>query len=91
MHSAAGVNIRAEVNVDAVTTAGQGMSIVTGIELGEIEKNKLNRPNLILCRAGKRRLWDIAKQCSSTVEAIKETNSLYEEPDADVILLIPIA
>ncbi|MBQ7768376.1 MAG: DUF3794 domain-containing protein [Oscillospiraceae bacterium] len=88
---AGNVNLRAEVNVNAVTTAGQGISVITGAELGEAEKANPNRPSLILCRVGKRRLWDVAKQCGSTVEAIQRANSLQGEPDSNAVLLIPIA
>ena len=91
MPGAGNVNLRAEVNVDAVTTAGQGIPIVTGMEMSELEKSNPNRPSLILCRVGKRRLWDVAKQCGSTVESIKQTNSLQGEPDSNAVLLIPIA
>ena len=85
------VNLRAEVNVDAVATAGQGIPMITGLAMGEPEKPNPNRPSLILCRVGKRRLWDVAKQCGSTVEAIQQANHLQSEPDSNAILLIPIA
>lgn len=88
---AGNVSLRAEVNVDAVTTAGQGIPVVAGMDIGELEKTNPNRPSLILCRVGKRRLWDVAKQCGSTVEAIRRANDLQGEPDRDAILLIPIA
>lgn len=88
---AGNVSLRADVNVDAVTTAGQGMQIITGMDMGELEKTNPNRPSLILCRVGKRRLWDVAKQCGSTVEAIQRANGLQGEPDSNAILLIPIA
>lgn len=88
---AGNVNLRAEVNVNAVTTAGQGVSVIAGAEMGEAEKANPNRPSLILCRVGKRRLWDVAKQCGSTVEAIQQANNLQGEPDSNAVLLIPIA
>ena len=88
---AGNVYLRAEVNVNVVTTAGQGITVVAGAEIGEPDKINPNRPNLILCRIGKRRLWDIAKQCGSTVEAIQKANCLQGEPDCEAILLIPIA
>ena len=88
---AGNVNLRAEINVDTVTTAGQGVSVIAGAEMGELEKANPNRPSLILCRVGKRRLWDVAKQCGSTVEAIQIANSLQGEPDSNAVLLIPIA
>lgn len=88
---AGSVSLRAEVNVNAVTTAGQGIPVIAGAEMGELEKVNPNRPSLILCRVGKRRLWDVAKQCGSTVEAIRQANSLQGEPDSNAVLLIPIA
>ena len=89
--SAGNINLRADVNVDAVITAGQGIPMVAGMEMGEPTKPNPNRPSLILCRVGKRRLWDVAKQCGSTVESIKRANALQGEPDSNAILLIPIS
>ena len=87
---AGNVSLRADVNVDAVTAAGQGIPMITEIDMGELEKPDPNRPSLILCRAGKRRLWDVAKQTGSTVEAIKQANRLQGEPEGNAVLLIPI-
>ena len=44
----------------------------------------------ILCRAGNRRLWDIARECGSTVSAIETANGLTGEPENDRMLLIPV-
>lgn len=88
---AGNVNLRAEVNVDAIATAGQGIPMITAIDMGEPEKPNPNRPSLILCRVGKRRLWDVAKQSGSTVEAIKQANHLQNEPDSNTVLLIPVS
>lgn len=90
MSGAGNVTLRADINVNAITMAGQGMAIVSGVEFGEMEKCNANRPSLILCRAGKRRLWDVAKQCGSTVEAIQRANGIEEEPDPNAVLLIPV-
>jgi len=87
---AGNVSLRAEACVDAVTTAGKGIPSITGMDMGELEKANPNRPSLILCRVGKRRLWDVAKQCGSTVEAIRRANSLQGEPDSNAVLLIPV-
>ena len=87
---AGNVSLREEVNVDAVTTAGQGIPMVTEIDMGELIKPDPNRPSLILCRAGKRRLWDVAKENGSTVEAIRQANHLQGEPEDSTVLLIPI-
>lgn len=87
---AGNVSLRAECNVDVVTTAGQGIPMVTEMDMDEPKKPDPNRPSLILCKAGKRRLWDVAKHTGSTVEAIKQANHLQGEPDANAVLLIPI-
>jgi len=50
-----------------------------------------NRPSLIVRRAGANRLWDIAKDSGSTVEAIQKVNGLQGEPAPDQMLLIPVS
>ena len=87
---AGNVLLRAETTVDAVTTVGQGMPVLSGLEIGDLQKCDPGRPSMILCKAGKRSLWEIAKQCGSTVEAIQRSNSLQGEPEDDRVLLIPI-
>ncbi len=85
------VTLQAELGADAVTTCRQGMTMITGLDVGETEKPDPNRPGLILCRKGNRRLWDVAKQTGTTVERILQANRLEAEPDADQILLIPVS
>ncbi len=85
------VNLRAELGTDTVTTCGQGIPMLTGLELGETEKPDPNRPGLILCRKGNRRLWDVAKQTGTTVEKIMQANGLEGEPEDTRILLIPVS
>ena len=67
-----------------------GIPMVTEVELGETRQRDPNRPSLILCRAGGKRLWDIAKETGSTTEAIRSANSLKEEPAPGQMLLIPV-
>ena len=90
MPGAGNVNLRAETNVDAVSTAGQGIPMITQVEMGEKGKPDPNRPSLVLCRAGKHRLWDVAKRWGSTVDAIQQANGLQGEPSPDAVLLIPV-
>ena len=90
MSGAGNVNLQAELAVESVVTAGQGISMVTGLELGEMEKSDPNRPGLILCRKGNQRLWDVAKQNRTTVERILSANDLEGEPSEDTVLLIPV-
>lgn len=87
---AGNVAFRADIAVDGAMYAGQGIPMLTGIEAGEAEKPDPNRPSLILCRKGNRRLWDVAKETGSTVETILQANQLDAEPESGKLLLIPI-
>ena len=83
------VTLKMELDTAAFAESGQWM--VTGMELSEPEKNSKGRPSLILQRFQDHRLWDTAKSCGSTVDAIKLTNGLDEEPEKGRMLLIPIS
>jgi len=87
---AGNVNLRAEMNAEAVSTSGQVYSMLSGMEIGEQEKPNPGRPSLVLCRKGNRRLWDVAKSTGSTVSAIMEANGLDGEPEERRVLLIPV-
>ncbi len=87
----AGANVRCDVAVEARVMAEQGLTMVTGLELGELTDPDPARPSLVLKRAGSQGLWNMAKQCGSTVEAIRKANRLTDEPAEGQILLIPIA
>lgn len=80
-----------EQPIQITTTAGRGLPMVRGLELGELRAPNPDRPSLILRRAGKARLWDVAKATGSTVEKIKMANGLQEEPAPDRMLLIPVS
>ena len=82
------VSLQSEIPVTALTVAQKGMNMVTGLELGE--ETKTERPNLILRRAGEDSLWELAKKCGSTMEAITKANGLDDKPEKDRILLIPV-
>jgi len=68
----------------------EGLTMVTALQLGEQIPADPNRPSLILRRSGDNELWEIAKECGSTVEAIWKANALTSEPEADTMLLIPV-
>lgn len=92
-NAAAGTNtitVRSQLPVHLQTMAGQGLSMVTGIHLGEPQEQDTYRPSLILARSEGRRLWDIAKENGSTMDAIRKANSLTEEPTENRMLLIPV-
>lgn len=70
--------------------AGQGIREVSAMELGEPMQRQADTPSVILCRAGDRDLWTLAKENGSTMEAIREANQLEGEPEAERMLLIPV-
>lgn len=90
MIGAGTVNLRADMTAETVVSAGKGIIMLTGMEVGEAEKPDPNRPSLILCRKGKRSLWDVAKETGSTVESILMANDLESEPEEARVLLIPV-
>lgn len=83
-------DLSGSLELDVSVFSKQGLNVVTGIEYGEKLQPDPGRPSLILRRAGEQRLWDLAKECCSTVAAIKEANQLQQEPQQDQMLLIPI-
>ena len=78
------------MQLSGIAGAGQGIRMITGLEMGEPEKTDPGRPSLILCRKGSRRLWDLAKENGTTVGQIMEANRLEGEPDDNAVLLIPV-
>lgn len=91
MQGSGTVTVRTEPEMYISTTSDQGISMVTGLELGEEKKPDENRPSLILRRAGQTSLWEMAKNSGSTVASIQKVNDLEGEPEAGRMLLIPIS
>lgn len=90
MLGAGNVALRSDMIAEATVTSGQGIPMLTGMEIGEAEKPDPNRPSLILCRKGNRRIWDVAKQTGSTMDTIMQANGLDAEPESSRVLLIPV-
>ena len=86
-----GMELKGESMFSLQTCARHGMDMVTGLKLGELQEPAANRPSLILRRAGDQDLWTIAKSTGSTMDAIRQANSLEEEPEENRILLIPVS
>ena len=84
------IQTKTELPVEVTATAQPTIPMVTGVELRQQKQKDPNRPSLILRRAGEDRLWDIAKASGSTMEAIRQVNSLSGEPAPDQMLLIPV-
>ena len=84
------LNCKADIYADIMTEANQEMPMVIGLQLSEITPRDKEQPSLILRKAGTDSLWDIAKQCNSTVEAISKANNLQASPEQEQVLLIPV-
>ena len=69
---------------------GQGIPMVTGLEVGEEKTLDPGRPSLILKRQPSGGLWELAKTSGSTMEAIQQANNLTAEPEMGKMLLIPV-
>ena len=72
------------------TASAGGTPMVTGLELGELREQDSKRPSLIIRRPAGQTLWELAKDCGSTVSAIREANGLQTEPVDEILLLIPV-
>lgn len=88
---ASDLNLAAQYRMLLLTSVQQELSIVSGLELGDLQELDPSRPTLILCRSAGESLWDIAKRCGSTVEEIRLVNGFEGEPADERMLLIPIA
>ena len=76
--------------MEVTSMTRQSLPAVMGMTLGaEIPKDPM-RPSLILRRAGRQRLWDLARESGTTVDAIRKANGITEEPDPERMLLIPV-
>ena len=79
-----------EMQMESLAFRDEPMTAISGLSLGEATQKDPMRPSLILQRAGQEGLWNIAKKCGSTVEAIREANGLTEDPEPEKMLLIPV-
>lgn len=84
------IRLQSELTLNVDTLMNMHLTMLTGLELGEAEEADQNRPSVILCKAGERTLWEIAKMTGSTVNDIMQVNQLQTEPDPEQVLLIPV-
>jgi hypothetical protein len=76
--------------VELCATSEKGLSMVTAMELGQLQQPDPDRPSLLLRRTDSSDLWTKAKSCGSTVSAIMQANGLLQEPEQGRMLLIPV-
>ena len=84
------IQLKAELPMEMTAAARQTFPMITALEPGQPVREDPSRPSLILRRAGRDSLWDIAKGSGSTPDAIRRANSLETEPKPDQMLLIPV-
>ena len=84
-----GVGLSGAIQLAVSTFAQRGQPMVTGLELGELRESDPQRPSLILRRYDGLSLWDMAKECGSTVEEICRANG--GEPEPGKMVLIPVS
>ena len=82
--------IKASMNLNCDTLCGNGIEMVSALNIGEAHEPDPTRPSIILRKVADEQLWDLAKSCGSSVNAIQEANSLQGEPQPGQILLIPV-
>lgn len=83
------LSISWELPVDLRFTGGHGLDAVTAVKPGSHQVPDPARPSLVLRRA-EGRLWDLARDAGSTVDAIRQANGLTGEPEPGKMLLIPV-
>ncbi len=83
--------LRQEMDCEMATASREDLPMVTGLELGLPKPLDPKRPSLILRRAYGDSLWELAKDCGSTVSAIRQANGLEEEVPMGQMLLIPVS
>ena len=66
------------------------LKLITGLILGDLQKPDPARPSLVLCSAGDKSMWELAKECGSSVMKIREANGIEEKPEANQVLIIPV-
>lgn len=85
-----GIRLRGQLPLSVQTSGNQAFSPVTLMQLGEAKEANPDRPSLILCRAGEKSLWQLARENGSTVHAIRNASGLDGDPEPNRMLLIPV-
>lgn len=83
--------LRCPIRTLSVARWEERIPTVSGLTLGQLQPPDRDRPSLLICRAGDRSLWELAKAAGATREAIEKANALEGEPSQDRMLLIPVS
>ena len=85
-----GIGLSQDISILAADICDTELKVVSGVTLGDLQKPDPSRPSLVLCSAGDKSLWQLAKECGSTVDLICKANDLEEKPEPNKILVIPV-
>ncbi len=85
------VTLRMTAQLQLESNMGRKLHMMHSAKINEQKEKEAGRPSLIAKRAGSESVWEIAKACHSTVDAICEANGLTNGTVSDgTILLIPM-
>ncbi len=84
------LHLTGQLQLDLEAMAQQLLPMVTEMEIGQEVQPDPQRPTLILRRMEDMSLWELAKDCGSTVDAIRKANQLSADPMPGQMLLIPV-
>lgn len=85
------LEVKLDMSVLTQTVDETGKTMVTGVEIGGPLEKDGDRPSLILRRVESGRIWDLAKACGSTVDAIRKANGMSDEEMIGALVLIPVS
>lgn len=85
------MNLTGQYNMQINTSSQQGLPMITGLQIGELQEMDADRPSLILCRSDGESLWNMAKRCGSTVSEIQRVNHLNGQPQENRMLIVPVS
>ncbi len=82
--------LQTDVKLTCLHLTRDSAPMVTALELGQLREKDPARPSVILRRMGQGGLWQLAKKCGSSQQAIMQANGLTEEPACGKMLIIPV-
>jgi hypothetical protein len=83
------IHIHCDTSLHCAVYGITTVEMIRSLSLSE-KPDAQQQPAVILKRVNGKRLWDIAKESGSTVDAICKANKLEQEPLDDRMLLIPV-
>jgi hypothetical protein len=85
-----GAALKVDMPLQLQFLSGAGIDMVTEVQQGAAISMPENRPSVVLCRAGGKSLWELARQNGSRVALIQAANGLEEAPEPNQMILIPV-